>query len=245
MILKRIIYIISFLTAPFLLLAQYSDSVFYYVGFTSSGTFNKTNESNAYLFNNMLKMGVKKKDIALNSTNKFLYGQQDNVLTNKDISSAWDINLYKTFPHFYYWGLLNYNSTYSLKINNQLLAGVGLAYNIIDKKTLVVNISDGVIYDYSDINPTDSTHEVYGTPRNSLRVQIKWSIKDRVTFSGNSFLQNSLQNQNDYILKTDVSLSIKIRKWLSFTSAYSFNKMTRTKTENTFFTFGFTAERYF
>jgi uncharacterized protein DUF481 len=225
--------------------AQFSDSVQYYAGFTSTGTYNRTNTSGYYLLNNGFKFSARKKAVRLNSTNKWLYGRQDDVLTNNDVSSAWDVNLYKTLPHFNYWGLLIYNSSYSLKVNNQLQAGAGIAYNVVDRKMIVVNLSDGLIYDYSDLNLTDSTREVYGTPRNSFRIQVKWNVKERLIFSGNCFLQHSLQDVNDYIVKSDLSLSVKLKKWLSITSAYSFNKMTRTRTENIFLTYGITIENYF
>jgi len=225
--------------------AQYNDTTFHYVGLISSGSYNKTNSSTAYLLNNVLKMGIRKKDIALNSTNSFLYGDQNKKLTNKDFSSVWDFNLYKTFPQFYYWGLFAYNVNYSLRINNQLLTGIGIAYKFIDQPTRQINVSNGILYDYSDINLNDSTREIYSTPRNSLRLQIKWDIKNLLVFRGNAFLQNSLQDASDYIVKTDVSFSIKIKKWLSLTSALTYNQMTRTKKENLFVTYGLNIEKYF
>lgn len=239
------IFFIFSLIFCFKVKAQYNDSTFHYLGFVSSGSLNKTNSSTAYLLNNALKMGIQKKDIALNSTNKFLYGDQNNKLTNKDFSSAWDLNLYKTFPHFYYWGLFVYNSNYSLRINNQLLTGVGIAYKFIDQPTRQINVSNGILFDYSDIQLNDSTRDIYGTPRNSFRLQIKWDIKNLMVFRGNAFIQNSLQDVSDYIFKSDVSLSIKIKKWLSLTSALTYNQMTRTKKENLFVTYGLTVEKYF
>ncbi len=225
--------------------AQYSDSLQYYTGYISTGTFNKTNDNSSYLINNMLKLGARRKDIALNSNSKWLYGEQNDDLTNNDVSSVWDVNLYKTFPHFYYWGLFNYNSTYSLKVNNQVQTGAGIAYNIIDKENLTVNLSDGILYEYSDVNLEDSTRHIYDISRNSFRLQIKWNIKDRLVFSGTGFLQNSLKDERDYIIKSDMSLSVKLRKWLSLTSSYSFNKMSKTNTENSFLTYGIMIEKYF
>lgn len=226
------------------LFSQKKDSI-YYIGYTSTGTFNKTNANRSFLYNNQLKFSAKRKNIEVNSNNKWLYGRQNKELTNNDFSSSWDLNLYRTIPHFYYWGLLNYNSIYSLKINNQLQTGAGVAYNIVDKKSLIVNLSDGVIYDYSDVILSDSTRDVYGTPRNSFRLQIKWNIKDRLVFRGNGFLQNSFQYKNDYIIRSDASITIKLKKWLSLTSAFSYNKMSRTKTSNLLLTYGITIENYF
>jgi hypothetical protein len=225
--------------------AQYSDSVKYYAGYTSAGTFNNTNKSSYYLLNNQLKFGARKKILSLNSSTKWLFGRQEGELTNNDIVSSLDANLHKTFPHFYYWALLNYNQSYSLRVNNQAQAGVGVAYNIVDTKQLIVNLSDGILYDYSDLNTTDSTREIYGTPRNSFRFQVKWNFKNKIVFNGNSFLQNSLTDGNDYIVKTDLNLSVKIRKWLSITSSFIYNQITRTRSENLFISYGLTLEKYF
>ena len=69
----------------------------------------------------------------LNSSTIWLYGKQNKALSNNDFSTTMNFNLYKTFPHFYYWGFVNYNTSYSLKIKNQLLAGGRIAYNFLDK----------------------------------------------------------------------------------------------------------------
>ncbi len=114
---------------------QYNDSTFYRINVTSTGSINKTNDGRAYLFNNGINFGIKKKDVVLNANNSFVYGNQNDRLTNRDFSSSLNFNLYKTLPNFYYWGLLNYNTSYSLKINNQFLGGLGVAYNFLDSKT--------------------------------------------------------------------------------------------------------------
>lgn len=229
------------------LLAQYNDSTHYYAGFTSTGTYNQSPTGKSFLLSNGVKGGVRHKELAVNSNNKWLYGRQNGLLTNNDFSSSWDVNLYKTFPHFYYWGLLVYNTSYSLKVNNQFQSGAGIAYNFIDKKTAQLNVSDGIIYDYSDLVLTDdnNSREIYGTFRNSLRLQVKWNAGSIFSFNGNIFYQNSLSNGNDYIIRSDASLTIKIKKWLSLTSSLSYNKMSRTKKENFFATYGLTIEKYF
>ncbi|SFA39236.1 hypothetical protein SAMN04488511_101399 [Pedobacter suwonensis] len=82
--------------------AQYTDSVNYHVLLTSTGSINRTNEDRAYLLNNALNFGLKKKNFVLNSTSAWLYGKQNSNLTNNDFSTTLNFNLYKTFPHFYY-----------------------------------------------------------------------------------------------------------------------------------------------
>lgn len=224
--------------------AQSADTLVRYVGVTSSGTYNKTVNNSSYLLNNALRFGIKKHDLVMNANNRWLYGAQNDKLTNNDVSSLWDMNLYKTLPHFNYWALLNYTTAYSLKINHQVQGGVGIAYNIIDREALVINVSDGILYDYSDVIATDGP-ERYGTFRNSARLHVKWNIKDRVVFRGNCFFQPSLDYGNDYIVKADASLALRLKKWLSLTSAFNYNKMTRTGAENLFITYGLSIERRF
>src|SRR5205809_1128239 len=89
--------------------AQFNDTTHYRVTVSASGSINKADETTAYLLNNSLNFGIKKKDMWLNATNNWIYGRQNNNLTNNDLSSSLFFNLYKTLPHFYYWGLVNYN----------------------------------------------------------------------------------------------------------------------------------------
>ncbi len=225
--------------------AQYSDSAHYYVGLQSTGTANITSNSKTYVFSNVLKAGVRKKDIALNFTNSWLYGEAQKKLTNQDLSSVLDFNLYKTLPHFYYWGLATYTSSYSLKINNQAQAGAGVAYNILDRKEAHLNLSDGLLYENSDINLADTIRDVYSTVRNSLRLSFRFQVWDAVTISSTSFLQNSLQLQSDYIIKSTATVTVKIKKWFSLSTSYTYNRFNRTGKENTLMSYGLMLERYF
>lgn len=221
--------------------AQFNDTTHYHVVMASSGSINKTDDATAYLLNNSLNFGIKRKDITLNATNTWIYGKQNSALTNNDFSSALFFNLYKTFPHFYYWGLLNYNTSYSLKINNQLLAGLGVAYSVIDKPNVYLNLSDGVLFDQSDL----LANEVYHTYRNSFRLQYHFAIKDRLTLDGSNFLQNAFNNRHDYIIRSTTTLGLKLRKWISVTTSLTYNKMNITSSDNLIFTYGLTLDKYF
>lgn len=226
--------------------AQFSDSVTYYTGLNATGTYNRTNDGGElYNFNNAAKLSVRKKSVSLNSNTKWVYGKQNDLLTNNDFSSALDFNLYKTFPHFYYWGLANYTSSYSLKQNHQLQGGLGIAYNFIDKTNANINLSDGLIYEYSDVVLSDSTNDVYSTWRNSLRISFRWDIRNRIFVNGTGYLQHSLNYGDDYIIRSDLALGIKLRKWLSLTTALSYNEVSKTRQENLLITYGLLIEKYF
>jgi hypothetical protein len=221
--------------------AQFNDTTHYHVVLSAAGSINKTDDATAYLLNNALNFGIKRKDVVLNATNSWVYGKQNGVLTNNDFSSALFFNLYKSIPHFYYWGLANYNTSYSLKINNQLLAGVGAAYSLVDKPNTYINLSDGVLFDQSDL----LVNEVYHTWRNSFRLQYHFAVKDILTIDGSNFLQNAFTNKHDYIIRSTTTLGLKLRKWISLTTSLTYNKMNITSSDNLIFTYGLTLDKFF
>lgn len=242
--LKRIL-ILLLIVIPDAALAQFNDSVFYHLNAVASGSLNKTDDVSNFLLNNSLRFGIRKRSISLNAANSWIYGQQQSTVTNNDYTGVLDLNLYKTFPNFYYWGLGNYTTSLSLKINNQCQYGVGVAYNILDTTNSYLNISNGIIFENSDILVNDTTRQVYNTFRNSLRLSFRFTVAKIFMVSGVGFWQPSLQYRNDYIIKSNLSASIKLRSWLSFTTALNFNRISRTQRENVLFTYGITIDNYF
>jgi len=224
--------------------SQFSDSTHYYFNYASTGSANKTQDGNAYLLNNGLKFSVQKKSITANLGSSWIYGKQNSNLTNNDFSTTLDFNLYQT-SRFYYWGLANYNTSYSLKINNQLLTGLGLAYSIIDKPKQKLNISDGILFDRSDLLLEGDVQEIYSTFRNSFRLWLKFTIWNLVTLESTSFIQNSLEYKDDYIIRSGNGISVKLNNWLSLNTSYNYNKISRTKRENMLLSYGLKLEKYF
>ncbi|MET1054569.1 MAG: DUF481 domain-containing protein [Pedobacter sp.] len=230
---------------PFTALAQFSDSTHYSVNYTTTGSINKTNDGDTYLLNNAAKFGIRKKTFNLNFSNSWVYGKQDRELTNNDFSSSLDFNLYSAIPHFFYWGLATYNTSRSLKINNQLLAGAGVAYSIYDRKNVYINVSDGVLFDSSDLLLENDVPDVYQTYRNSLRVVFKFTIREFITIDNSTFFQPSLKKWEDYNFRSNSALSFKVSKWLNLTTALNYNRISRTDRENLLLTYGLSFEKYF
>lgn len=224
--------------------AQFNDSTHYYINFTGVGSINKTNNDKAYLLNQALKFSVKKKAYSLNALSGYMYGQQNKQVTNNDFTASIDANFYHRDSKLFYWGLVNYTSSYSLRINSQFQGGAGIAYRFIDNKDAYFNLSDGILYEAGDLF-LDTLHDMYHTFRNSFRVVFKWTIRDLLVLNGSSFIQNSLSDRNDYILKSNLGLSVKLRKWLSLTAAFAYNRFNRTSRENLLFNYGLTVEKYF
>ncbi len=235
----------SFLWLPLVGRAQFGDSVHYHAKFISTATVNNTDAGSTFLSNQAARFSIRKKKVELNSSSSWIYGTQQTTLTNNDVNTTLDFNLLKDTGKLYYWGLANYSSNLSLKINNQFQTGAGIAYDIINRPGKYINISDGFIYEYSDIFVQDTVQEIYGTIRNSLRLQFSWTVKDVLTFSGSGFYQPSLLNGSDFIIRANVGLAVKLNRWLSITSAFTYNKFNRTKKENALFTYGLTLEHFF
>lgn len=240
---QRILFILLLL--PFAGVAQFSDSVHHMVNFTSTGTANNTDDGSSYLFNNSLKAGIKKKKISLNSAAGWLYGETDDGLTNNDFNALLDFDVYTSLPHFYYWGLATYTTSYSLDVNSQYQAGAGAAYNVFDRPEARVNLSDGILFEGSDLQLDDTTSDQYHTFRNSFRLLLHFVIRKNLVISSTTLLQNSLNYGNDYIIKSNSSISFKLNKWLSLTTAFTYNKVSRTDNSNMMFSYGLTVEKYF
>jgi hypothetical protein len=224
---------------------QFNDSVHHYVGYAATGIINETNDGNSFVLNNSLKFNVNKKNKYVNSSAAWTYGRQNGVLTNNDFTGSLDFDVYGMLPHFYYWGLMNYDKSFSLNINDRFQGGGGLGYNISDKKNAAVVLSDGILYEFSDLKIDTARHERYNIMRNSLRLKYHFVWKGIIILDGVHFWQQSLSSGKDYILKSSSGLSVKLKKWLSVTSSLNYNKVNLTSSMNLLFTVGLSADYYF
>ncbi|MES1159875.1 MAG: DUF481 domain-containing protein, partial [Bacteroidota bacterium] len=231
---------------------HHSDTAHYHFSYSAAGTLNHTNSLESSVLTNAARISTVKKSAAVNLGGSWIYGKSSGILTNNDVTATLDFDLYKTFPHFYYWGLATYNTSISLLINHQLQTGLGAGYNIIDKKKAILNISDGLLYEKGDLydslyggpNGNIFQRDKYQAVRNSLRLLYHWVIHDMYALDGAGFLQNSLANwSGDYIVKINLGASVKLYKWLSFSITYTYNQFTRTRSQTTLLNFGLTAQK--
>jgi hypothetical protein len=172
-------------------LAQFTDSTYYHVALSATGSTNRVQETNSYL-----------------------------------------LFKYTPFLNSFYWALLNYNTSFSLKINNESQGGLGFAYSLIDTKNAYLNFSDGVVYDQSNLLVPDSIPYSYHTYRNFFRLTFHFSIKGVIILDGSHYLQNSFKQGNDYVIRANTSLTFKLRKWIGLTTVSAYNKMNRSNSEN-------------
>lgn len=226
-------------------IAQLNDSVHYHLKYFSSGVINKTQETNSYVLNNALNFNVQHTKIGYNAMLGWVYGAQKKVITNNDFTGHADIDFLKKGKKLYYWGLVNFDKSYSLNINYRLQAGAGVAYNFIDSPSLKINVSDGFIYEKGDLIDVVRGRDVYQIPRNSFRLSYRWDLLNVVHIEGIHFYQPSLLAINDYIIQSTNSLSIRLKKWLSINGTLIYNKVSRTQRDNLLITYGLTVEKYF
>jgi hypothetical protein len=241
-------YLIHFLifVGSIPVMAQFNDTTNYYFRHSSTGIINKTNDRDAFVLNNNLRFSLYKKNISINTNNSWIYGEQQRTVSNNDFSSTLDFDLYKSLKHIYYWGLLNYEKSLSLGIHNRLQAGLGIGYYVIDRENFVLQLSDGILYETSELYTQEGvTNPDYETYRNSFRLKFRVVLRDAVTLDGVDFIQHSLSSRKDYIIRSNTNLSVKLYKWISITVSVNYNKLNETRRENFLLNYGLTMEKYF
>ncbi len=226
--------------------SQVPDSLTYYLNFAGTGNINRTKEGTTYLFNNFLKGDYSGKYISVNTATSWIYGADAANLTNNDFSSVVDVDLFKSQRKLYYWGLAGYEKNYSLGITDRLQVGGGIGYKFLKRKTASIVVSDGLLYETTRLaEPDEVKGDHYQALRNSLRLKFRFAIKDFVVIDGVNFIQNSLSDKNDYIIKSTTTASVKLYKWLSLTTGVTYNRLNITSSENLFFSYGLMMEKYF
>lgn len=225
--------------------SQAGDTTQYHLKYRVTGILNKTNDTRSQVLTNALGLSLVRKKIELNSNNVWVYGRQNKQLTNNDFTSTLNLDFLKELQRLYYWGLANFASSYSLKINSQLQAGAGIGYNVLNKPGISLVISDGILYETSEMQPQPATTEKYNTFRNSFRIKHKLALSQRLSLDGAHFWQPSLSRFDDYLIQSSSTLSYQLRKWLSLTAAVTYNKVSRTQRENLLISFGLAAETVF
>lgn len=242
----RIALVYSFLICSHGALAQFNDTINYYIRQNSTGVINRTNDRNSYVLNNSLRFSLYKKSISLNSNSSWIYGKQQRQLTNNDFSSSLDFDVYKSRRSIYYWGLLHYEKSFSLKIDHRFQGGLGIGYYILDTDKFVFQISDGILYETSKLEDQEGTTQSgVETLRNSLRLKLRYVFRELVTVDHVNFVQHSLEDRKDYILRSNTVIAAKLYKWISLSVNINYNKISVTGRENLLVNYGILLEKYF
>lgn len=242
---RKITLIISIILSAQISYCQFNDSVHHHFTFSSTGVYNKTKELKSFVLNNSAGYETNKKKLSFSTFASWIYGNQNKQLSNNDVSAGGNIDYLKEIKPLYYWALLNFDESYSLKINYRFQSGVGAGYTFADDKNFNLGVSDGFVYETSDLTDSKLGRDIYQTVRNSLRVKYRWSYNDKFILEGSNFFQPSILSLKDYIVKLSNKLSVKLNKWLAINASMDFNKISRTNRENLLLTYGLTVEKYF
>ena len=239
--------LVSFITLLYsqISFAQFNDSIHHHFSFASTGIINKTNNISSYILNNSVGFSIDRKKISQNTAASWIYGKQQKILSNDDLSIYADLDYLKKVRKLYYWALVNFDESYSLKINYRFQSGVGVGYTILKEPDLNLVLSDGLMYETSDLTDPLLGKDIYQTIRNSFRIKYHWAIKNVLILEGSHFIQPSLLSLKDYILKSNSALTVKLNKWLGINATVSYNKISRTERENLLITYGLTVDKYF
>jgi hypothetical protein len=226
--------------------SQFSDSVHYYINISGTGNINKTSTGTDYLLNNELRFQADKKIFSINSMASYIYGKNPTSKTNDDIVAMLNLDILKGVRKFYYWGLAGYEKSFSLQLDSRFQAGAGVGYVFVNKPKANLEISDGVLYETTDLAVVDEHERTsYQTARNSLRLKYRFIIKEIFSVDGVNFFQSSLFDGRDYIIKLNNNLAVRLYKWINLTASFNYNRLNATSTENLYLTYGLTFEKYF
>jgi hypothetical protein len=243
---KKIIYfLIPVIFYSQISFSQFNDSVHHRFAFSSSGILNKTNDLRSYVLNNMASFEINQKKLSFNTATNWIYGKQQKQLTNNDVSFYANVDYLKNIRPLYYWALVNFDESYSLKINYRFQSGLGLGYTLVKTPHFNLVASDGFVYETSDLTDPVLGKDIYQTIRNSFRIKYHWSYRNVLIVEGTNFAQPSISSFKDYILKFNNTLSVKLNKWLAINASVGYNKISRTNRENLLITYGLTIDKYF
>lgn len=226
--------------------SQFSDTVNYHINFSGTGNLNRTNTGTTYLLNNTLRFQADKKKFSLNSYLSHIYGRNPTIKTNDDLLATLNLDILKGVQKFYYWGLTVFEKSYSLKVDSRFQAGAGAGYTFVNNDKANLELSDGFLFETADLSiPDKEGRTSYQTVRNSLRLKYRFIIKDIFRIDGINFFQPALNDGQDYIMKLNTNFSVKLYKWLNFTTSFYYNRQNITSTENLLLTYGLMLEKYF
>lgn len=243
--LSRLLFTMTCVSVCAAVYGQFNDSINHYIYIGSTGTFTKTNDLNAFVINNNLKFTVSKKRFSFHTAHSWIYGEQSGVRSNNDFSSAIEFDFLKNEKRIYYWGTGAFDKSYSLKIDYRFQAGAGIGLNIVQNPKLLIILTEGILYEDGNLIDRDLGERKYDVWRNSARLKYRWLIKDIFILDGSAFYQPSISTRHDTIFKSTTTLSIKVRKWLSLSSALTYNEITLTNRRNLIVTYGVVMERFF
>jgi len=235
-------WVLALVLVSFGVFGQGGDSITYKVSLGSTGNFTRSNDQRGYLFNNNAKASRDGKNLFWQASGGWIYSAQSGVKVNNDFTAVLESDVLKKRQRLYYWGMCAYDRSFSLKIDHRLQLGAGVGYTVVDNDKGTLVLSDGFLYERSQLTDPELGFMDYDVWRNSFRVKYRWTPRASLTVDGWAFVQPSLFSWDDTIIKSATTVSYKVNRWLNLTAACTYNRLTLTGRENLIVTYGVTLE---
>ncbi len=192
-----------------------------------SGYYNRTSTSDALIsnYNGNLTRVSNKTDCSLSTT--YLWGVSNNILSNDDFFGNLFLDFRKKKKTFI-WTMSQFDRSFSLNIRYRVQTGGGLGFYLLRDENNTISITNGFLYDASNINDV---------VRNSCRLKISKKHK-HYKFETVGFYQPALSDEEDYIIKINTSLDIKIKHHTYLQFVFQNNQSTKTNKSNLLYTIG-------
>jgi hypothetical protein len=143
-----------------------------------------------------------------------------------------DLNVIINYTHFkhkrvFVWYISRYDNIYSLDIKRRYQIGSGLGIYLIKKTNIIIDISDGLIYQFN----------MFSNYVNSLRFKIEFKT-DLLTFKNIIYYQDSFNEDKDFIILSNSSITYKVYKNLGLELKLINNFRNIENKRNIFYTIG-------
>jgi hypothetical protein len=205
--------------------------------FMGDGNFSRGNV-NRSLMNLRAEIILQGPAVDIVSHPRFTYGQQNNVLAERDIYADLFVDVFKK-RKVYAFGLATIERSNLRRIDWRRVAGAGLGLRLLQTRHHTLTLTNAVIHESTDFRerPTLTTQ------RNSTRLKGKHSLlADKMRITHITFLQPALADFSNLRWNTLITLELPLTWWLalrtSFENSYESVVEPTRKQNDTRLTFG-------
>lgn len=191
---------------------------------------------------------------AFKTTNSYVYQEFGKVKADEDILSL-NFLYFNPEKTIHPLALGFFSTNFRREIDIRSLFGLGVSFQILEKKKNWLKLSVSSEYEQTDFDSTTFNFSEYNgndeinTFRATLWISGKWYLfKDKVIIKHESYFQPSLEDSNNYRWQGDLSLELPVWKYLNFKinylHTYESIVIQNQSQEDKFLTFGFTIKSY-
>jgi Protein of unknown function, DUF481 len=184
------------------------------------------------------------------SQNASLYQEFYRKKTDSDIFSR-NFLYYKPEHRIYPYAITFISTNYRRKIDMRYFAGLGITYQLLQKKEHVIKLSANMVYEHNSFSGNQFNNSKYNNSNtiNTWRGTLflngwNYVLNNHIRFWYDAYWQPSFSYSGNYRTQYDIGLEYPLWKGLSFTSLYTFSRenivIKDIKQEDGLLTFGIT-----